>query len=144
MSNYTPFEQGKRYSGRDIEVTYDATRCIHYAECVRGLPAVFDTQQRPWIQVDNAAASEVTEVVRRCHSGALQYRLTDGPVEVPNTPTSVTPYADGAVVLEGDVQISGIPDEVNYVAQHEKRLTSCGCSKSALWLLCDNTCGHTE
>ncbi|KYH45329.1 (4Fe-4S)-binding protein [Branchiibius sp. NY16-3462-2] len=144
MASQTPFEQGKRYSGRDIEVTYDATRCIHYAECVRGLPAVFDTQQRPWIQVDNAAASEVAEVVRRCHSGALQYRLADGPAELPSTTTSVTPYADGAVVLEGDLQISDIPDDVTYVAEHETRLTSCGCGKSALWLLCDNSCGHTD
>ncbi|PWJ26263.1 putative Fe-S cluster protein YjdI [Branchiibius hedensis] len=144
MTAQTPFEQGKPYSGRGIEVTYDATRCIHYAECVRGLPAVFDTQKRPWIQVDNAAASEVAEVVRRCHSGALQYRLADGPAEAPRTPTSVTAYADGAVVLEGDLQLDGIPADVDYVAERETRLTSCGCGKSALWLLCDNTYGHTD
>lgn len=144
MVSHTPFEQGKRYSGRDIEVTYDATRCIHYAECVGGLPAVFDTDQRPWIQVDNAAAEEVAEVVRRCHSGALQYRLADGPAEVASTPTSVTPYLDGAVVIEGDLQITNIPEGVDYVAQRETRLTSCGCGRSGLWLLCDNTCGHTD
>lgn len=144
MGTNTPFEQGRRYSGQGIEVTYDATRCIHYAECVRGLPAVFDTQKRPWIQVDNAAASEVAEVVRRCHSGALQYRLADGPAEAPPVPTSVTAYENGAVVLEGDLQIDAIPEDVDYVAEHETRLTSCGCGKSALWLLCDNTCNHTD
>lgn len=144
MASQTPYEQGKRYVGAGIEVTYDATRCIHYAECVHGLPAVFDTAKRPWIQPDNASPAELAEVVRRCHSGALQYRLIDGPAEVPRTPTSVTPYADGAVVIEGDLQIGAIPDDVDYVAEQETRLTSCGCGASKLWLLCDNTCGHTD
>lgn len=39
----------KRYEGEHIEVTYDTARCLHAAECVRGLPAVFDTAKRPWI-----------------------------------------------------------------------------------------------
>jgi uncharacterized Fe-S cluster protein YjdI len=38
----------KRYTGREIEVTYDPVRCLHAAECVRGLPSVFDTSRRPW------------------------------------------------------------------------------------------------
>ena len=52
-----------RYTSADIDVTYDAKRCIHAAECVRGLPAVFDTQKRPWVQPDNANADAVAEVV---------------------------------------------------------------------------------
>ena len=39
----------KTYWSDDLVVTYDATRCIHAAECVRGLPGVFDTGKRPWI-----------------------------------------------------------------------------------------------
>lgn len=62
----------KRYTGADITVTFDAQVCRHAAECVRGLPAVFDTKARPWIQPDNATADEVAEVVARCPSGALQ------------------------------------------------------------------------
>ena len=31
----------KRYTGRGIEVTYDPVRCLHAAECVRGLPRVW-------------------------------------------------------------------------------------------------------
>ena len=33
----------KRYDGEHIEVTYDTARCLHAAECVRGMPAVFMT-----------------------------------------------------------------------------------------------------
>lgn len=28
----------KRYEGERIEVTYDTARCLHAAECMRGLP----------------------------------------------------------------------------------------------------------
>ena len=36
----------KRYTGREIEVTYDPVRCLHAAECVRGLPAGIGTTPR--------------------------------------------------------------------------------------------------
>ncbi|WP_372790251.1 (4Fe-4S)-binding protein [Paraconexibacter sp.] len=62
----------KRYSGDGIVVTFDGTLCRHAAECVRGLPEVFDTKARPWIQPANAAPDVVTEVVARCPSGALR------------------------------------------------------------------------
>ena len=63
---------GKAYMGADITVYYDATICEHAAECVRGLPEVFNTQRRPWITPDAAPAATVAEVVGRCPSGALQ------------------------------------------------------------------------
>lgn len=62
----------KTYEGREIAVSFDPEVCRHAAECVRGLPSVFDTKARPWIQPDNAGAAEVREVVGRCPSGALQ------------------------------------------------------------------------
>ncbi len=36
-----------QYQGESIRVTYDAKRCIHAAECVHGLPDVFDPEARP-------------------------------------------------------------------------------------------------
>ncbi len=69
----------KEYRGAEITVTYDAEICRHAAECVRGLPEVFDVRRRPWIQPDNAEPELVAEVIRRCPSGALQYRFADAP-----------------------------------------------------------------
>ena len=62
----------KTYTGADVDVSFDNEVCRHAAECVRGLPAVFDTKARPWIQPDNAPAADVVEVVGRCPSGALR------------------------------------------------------------------------
>ncbi len=44
------------YPGQDLTVTYDTEVCVHAGECVRGLPAVFDPNQDPWIQPDAAPA----------------------------------------------------------------------------------------
>jgi uncharacterized Fe-S cluster protein YjdI len=62
----------KNYVGHAVTVSFDGEVCQHAAECVRGLPAVFDTQKRPWIQPDQADAAQVIEVVGRCPSGALR------------------------------------------------------------------------
>lgn len=62
----------KTYTGADVDVSFDAEVCAHAAECVRGLPAVFDTKRRPWITPDGAPAAQVVEVVGRCPSGALR------------------------------------------------------------------------
>jgi uncharacterized Fe-S cluster protein YjdI len=67
----------RTYTGTTVDVSFDAALCEHAAECVRGLPAVFDVQQRPWIQPDGAPADDVVEVVGRCPSGALRIERDD-------------------------------------------------------------------
>jgi len=61
----------RRYTGHAIDVTFDAEICKHSGYCVKGLPAVFDTKKKPWIQPDEASADAVTVAVARCPSGAL-------------------------------------------------------------------------
>ncbi|WP_432099249.1 (4Fe-4S)-binding protein [Streptomyces sp. WAC 04229] len=68
----------KTYRTESITVTFEAGRCLHAAECVGGLPEVFDPVRRPWIQPERATAERLAEVVRRCPSGALQYELAEG------------------------------------------------------------------
>jgi uncharacterized Fe-S cluster protein YjdI len=65
----------KTYEGERIDVSFDNEVCIHSGECVRGLPAVFDTKRRPWIDPDGADAEAVAAQVERCPSGALRYVL---------------------------------------------------------------------
>jgi len=61
----------KTYAGNQVDVGFDPTVCRHAAECVNGLPAVFDTKRRPWISPDGAAVDAVVRTVRRCPTGAL-------------------------------------------------------------------------
>jgi uncharacterized Fe-S cluster protein YjdI len=65
----------KTYSGPLVDVSYDGAVCQHAAECIRGMPVVFDTSARPWIDPGQATtpelADQLREVVGRCPSGAL-------------------------------------------------------------------------
>ena len=63
------------YETPEITVTFDPTVCIHSGVCIRGLPAVFDVKRKRWVRPEAAPAEAVAEQVRRCPSGALQFRL---------------------------------------------------------------------
>ena len=71
------------YPGTEVDVLYDRKRCIHAAECGRGLKAVFDGQKTPWIDPDQASAEEVIKVVNRCPTGALAIK-NGGPQQIPS------------------------------------------------------------
>mgnify|MGYP000489331404 CR=1 FL=1 len=128
----------KAYTGERIEVTFDPARCLHAAECVRGLPQVFDTRQRPWIQPDGADPATVAEVVRRCPSGALHYRLADGPAEEPESPGRVTAEPDGPIWVRGALRITVGADEADGGSEiEETRAALCRCGESQNRPFCD-------
>jgi uncharacterized Fe-S cluster protein YjdI len=120
----------KTYVGSRIEVTYDAVRCRHAAECIRGLPAVFDVSRRPWIEPDAAGAEELAAVIRRCPTGALHYQLADGPPEEPVVPTRVRRPPGGPVLIAGDLEIDGVA---------ETRAALCVCGSSQSQPFCDGS-----
>jgi uncharacterized Fe-S cluster protein YjdI/CDGSH-type Zn-finger protein len=125
----------KQYDGPGISVSYDSARCIHAAECVRGLPTVFDTKRRPWIEPAAASAAEVVSVIRRCPSGALQFSLADGPAEEPVRPTRISFQDGGPMVLAGDLRL-----ELGDGEQVETRATICVCGRSGNGPFCDLAC----
>lgn len=61
------------YATEGITVTFDPSICTHSGNCVRGLPAVFNVKQQPWIQPETATPDAVAAQVERCPSGALKY-----------------------------------------------------------------------
>jgi uncharacterized Fe-S cluster protein YjdI len=129
----------KAYEAPDITVTFEARCCLHATECVRGLPEVFDTSRRPWIQSDAAPADRLAEVVRRCPTGALQYELAEGGAEVPERPTRITPTPAGQLIVRGDLVL-----ETDEGRRSETRAVLCGCSRSRLQPYCDHSgpCGQ--
>jgi uncharacterized Fe-S cluster protein YjdI len=120
----------KRYEGRDIEVTYDSARCLHAAECLRGLPAVFNTSKRPWIDPEAGDADAVAAVIRRCPTGALHYRLRDGEPELPAVPTRIRLPEGGPILVAGDLELGGA---------RETRAAICRCGESGNQPYCDRS-----
>lgn len=126
----------RSYEGKDITVTYSVRRCIHAAECVHGLGAVFDPQRRPWVDPDQASADQLAEVILHCPSGALAFQRKDGGAEeaVPDNNT-VTVSPDGPLYVHGNVEMT-LPDGT---VHQDTRVALCRCGASKNKPFCDNS-----
>ena len=126
----------KRYTGHAVDVSFDPGRCRHAAECLRGLPGVFDTGRRPWILPDGADPADVVRVVARCPTGALRrHPAGPGTGEQPVTPTEVAVRPGGPVLVRGDLHVTG-PDGLD---ERETRAALCSCGSTANAPYCDGS-----
>jgi CDGSH-type Zn-finger protein/uncharacterized Fe-S cluster protein YjdI len=118
-----------------ITVTWIRQRCIHVAECVRGLPAVFEPGRVPWVEPAQAAADRVAEIVCRCPTGALHYERHDGgAAESVASANVVTPDPDGPFYLRGDVEVVG---ENGGPVVRDTRVALCRCGATKHRPFCD-------
>ncbi len=126
------------YHGATVTVTFDSALCLHAAECVRGLPKVFDSTRKPWVDPDAASATAVMGVVERCPSGALQYRLGSGAKpERPPRVASVAVVPGGPLYLRGDLRAMRAEDRAPIATG--TRLALCRCGQSARKPFCDGS-----
>lgn len=129
-----------RYESDGIVVTYEIGRCIHARECVRGLPAAFDPNRKPWVDAGAAPAAEIARVIERCPTGALHYERKDGgPREAPSRKNTVRITADGPHYLHGRVRVDGADGQP---IVRDTRVALCRCGKSGLKPFCDGS--HTK
>jgi len=63
----------KEFSNGEITVYWKADLCIHSANCLMGMPRVFNTKRKPWINVTGADSKEIMKTVDSCPSRALTY-----------------------------------------------------------------------
>ncbi len=128
------------YEGKDIVVRYDVKRCIHAAECVKGLPSVFDPDRKPWVVPDAAPANDVAEVILRCPTGALHFQRKDGgaPEARPEANT-IDVERDGPLYARGDIHITRSDGDV---LLEDTRAALCRCGASQNKPYCDG--GHSE
>lgn len=125
------------YTSDKINVSFDASRCIHTARCLRGLPQVFDLDAKPWISPDSADPDDIAAAVEQCPSGALQYeRLDGGEQEQADAPPFIQPLVNGPLMVRGDVRM--IDAEGNVISDGV-RMTLCRCGQSSNKPFCDNT-----
>jgi uncharacterized Fe-S cluster protein YjdI/CDGSH-type Zn-finger protein len=130
-----PTPSGKAYEADGVTVWFDLARCRHFAECVRGLPEVFEPGRRPWVRPELGEPSEIARVIRRCPSGALHYRLADGPAEEPATPTRIRRMPEGPLLVKGDLLVHTRAGDIR-----ETRAALCGCGGSKSAPFCDGAC----
>ena len=127
----------RHYADDAIDISYDVRRCIHAAECIRGLPAVFDSSRRPWIVPSAASADAIADVIARCPSGALHFTRRDGgPSETPQKPTTIEPTPGGPYYVRGLVELRS-SDGTSVV--EDVRMALCRCGQSHNKPFCDNS-----
>lgn len=66
-----PDQNKKEYSNGEVTVLWDASKCIHSANCVKNLPEVFKPKEKPWVQMENSTSENIISTVNKCPSGAL-------------------------------------------------------------------------
>ena len=69
----------KEYSNGEVTIVWQNALCTHAANCVHGLPDVFDSQKNPWINAQGATTAEIISQVKQCPSEALSFYLNSVP-----------------------------------------------------------------
>ncbi len=64
----------KEYTNGEITIVWQSSKCIHSANCVKHLSSVFQPQQHPWINMENATTEQIIATVTKCPSGALSVK----------------------------------------------------------------------
>lgn len=71
-------EKVKEYESDELSVIWKPEKCIHSEKCFKGLPDVFNPNERPWVNVNGAEDKTIKEQIDKCPSGALSYKLKNG------------------------------------------------------------------
>jgi CDGSH-type Zn-finger protein/uncharacterized Fe-S cluster protein YjdI len=126
--------QLREYASEDIIVRFDVKRCIHAERCVKGLPAVFDRNRKPWVDPSKGDADGIANVVKTCPTGALSFSRKDGGAEetAPQR-NSIAIGTDGPIYVKGDIELH----TQDGVEKHT-RLALCRCGASHNKPFCDN------
>jgi CDGSH-type Zn-finger protein/uncharacterized Fe-S cluster protein YjdI len=136
-----------RYTAAHAIVTWDEGVCRHAAECVRGLPEVFNPKERPWIAPRAATFDALSMAIARCPSGALALLHPDGSPAIASGPADVTAAFAGALLkvrpdgpnlITGDFVVAGPRTATGAKAS----AALCRCGMSADKPYCDGT--HTK
>lgn len=137
-------ERFRSYTNGEITVYWRPGKCIHSANCIIGNPTVFNTQRRPWINMEKASSEEVIATVDTCPSRALLYKKNEsGPAPDKVKEAPVPGSARVQILKDGPALISGnfiIKDANQQVIELETEIAAiCRCGASRKKPFCDGT-----
>ncbi|MBT8261773.1 MAG: (4Fe-4S)-binding protein [Bacteroidia bacterium] len=131
----------KEYTNGDLTVVWKPGLCFHAKECVKGLPAVFNPKEKPWIKAENAGIEELKKTINKCPSGALTYYLKGEGApedEKQNTmsETKVEVLENGPLMVKGTIEIT----HTDGSKESKTRNTAfCRCGKTGNTPFCDGS-----
>lgn len=129
--------KSKTYTNGEVTIVWKPDLCIHSANCVSGLPAVFDTEKKPWINADGAATEAIIEQVKKCPSGALSTYINKEKVEAAaQEKTKVTLAKNGPLIVQGSIDLK---DADGSIITTGSSCALCRCGGSSNKPFCDGT-----
>ncbi|MDZ7737593.1 MAG: (4Fe-4S)-binding protein [Bacteroidales bacterium] len=150
----------REYKNNEITVYWKPSSCIHASACTNELPAVFDTERRPWVKMDASETEKIIEVVDKCPVDALTWKYNDDeqnkdvgiehPNHIKNMRRSLlkkrTAEADQRVTINimenGPFVIAGgflLERENSTRSKFSGTVSLCRCGESKLKPFCDGT-----
>lgn len=133
------------FSNGEITVYWKSELCIHSANCLIGLPGVFNTKKKPWINIHASNSKEIMKVVDTCPSRALTYlKSTKFVTSKPRTTAKMkSKFARVQIMKNGPALITGnfiIRDAQKKKVQIENELAAiCRCGASKNKPFCDGS-----
>jgi len=120
-------------TGQDLEIRFQARRCIHARFCVTGAPAVFLANvQGAWIHPDAMPVERLVDIAHACPSGAIQYRRRDGQPDEQPPPVNLASLREGGpYAFRGQLELDGVSAGC--------RATLCRCGASRNKPYCDGS-----
>jgi uncharacterized Fe-S cluster protein YjdI len=137
--------RSKSYTNDEITVFWRPELCIHSANCLIGLPGVFDSSERPWVNIRGASSKEIIKTVDTCPSRALLYlknanfSLRKARKKSKKTPkfARIQILKDGPAIISGNFILRD-PSRKKIHLETEKAAI-CRCGASHKKPLCDGT-----
>jgi CDGSH-type Zn-finger protein len=128
--NPRQLDRERDYVGQQITVHDNRTICCHAEQCVKGLPAVFDGNARPWIMPDAADVPAIIEAINKCPSGALSYSIDGERVVKGDKEAVLTVQNKGAYHIRGAIQLTVEDSDIVPPVKDHYTLCRCGASKN--------------
>jgi uncharacterized Fe-S cluster protein YjdI len=118
----------KEYSNDEVTILWKPDLCIHSEKCFKGLPSVFDPNQRPWINAKGASSEEIIKQVGKCPSGALSMKNlnTDKMSEIQDEQI-VEVTENGPLMVYGNIKVK-MPDGSELSKSRATAFCRCGAS----------------
>ena len=129
----------KTYESTDLIVEWQPSLCIHSEKCWRGLPEVFRTNEKPWVNTNGAEDKRIMEQLNLCPSGALSGYWKNENKEGDSNKANqikVEVSKNGPLMVKGSIEIK----HSNGDTEHKEKLTAfCRCGASGNKPFCDGS-----
>ena len=135
----------KDFSNGEITVYWRPNLCIHSANCVIGLPGVFNNKKRPLINIHAAGSKEIMKVIDTCPSRALVYHKNPKYIssKAKKNGSKRPKFARIQLLKDGPLLIKGnfiLRDVAKKKIKIEKQIISlCRCGSSKRKPFCDGS-----